>query len=131
MLRIKILRLSRGMSQWALSQAAGVSQGRYSYVERGLIAPTSEERQRLAQALHAPAATLLHQAYRVRCQSPIRHVPSERKELQQRRAPSATSKRGKTEERTMMRLRRSETESQFKPLNTQRQHTQPLQRKGA
>jgi transcriptional regulator with XRE-family HTH domain len=66
MLRIKFLRLSRGVSQWALSQEAGISQGRYSYLERGLIEPTSEERERLAQALHASPGSLFHQACRIR-----------------------------------------------------------------
>jgi transcriptional regulator with XRE-family HTH domain len=66
MLRIKVLRLSRGMSQWALSQAAGVSQGRYSYLERGLVEATSEERERLAQILGGSASTLFRPAFRDR-----------------------------------------------------------------
>lgn len=66
MLRIKLLRISAGMSQWSLSQAAGISQGRYSYLERGLIEPTPEERGLLAQVLHAPASTLFRRACRVR-----------------------------------------------------------------
>lgn len=66
MLRIKLLRLSRNLSQWALSKSAGCSQGRYSMIERGLIEPTSEERERLAQILHASASTLFRPACRVR-----------------------------------------------------------------
>lgn len=66
MLRIKFLRLSSAQSQWHLAQAAGMSQGRYSMIERGLIEPTEEERDRLAQILHAPASTLFRQACRVR-----------------------------------------------------------------
>ena len=66
MLRIKILRMSAGCSQWSLSRAVGISQGKYSLVERGLIAPTKEERERLAQILNAPASTLFRPACRVR-----------------------------------------------------------------
>ncbi len=72
MLRIKFLRLSNALSQWHLAQAAGMSQGRYSMIERGLIEPTDEERGRLAQLLHAPASTLFRQACRVR---PTEAVP--------------------------------------------------------
>lgn len=66
MLRIKLLRLSNGKSQWELSQSAGFSQGRYSMIERGLIEPTPAERERLAQALHAPSSTLFRSAIRER-----------------------------------------------------------------
>lgn len=64
MLKIKLLRLSRNLSQWALSQAAGCSQGRYSMIERGLIEPTPNERERLAAILKAPPATLFRSAVR-------------------------------------------------------------------
>lgn len=66
MLRIKVLRLSRGMSQWDLSQASGMSQGQYSMVERGLINPTDNERERLARVLSVPASTLFRSAIRLR-----------------------------------------------------------------
>lgn len=69
MLRIKLLRLSAPLSQWHIAQAARMSQGRYSMIERGLIEPTEEERERLAQILHAPALTLFRQACRVRTAS--------------------------------------------------------------
>ena len=64
MLRIKLLRISAGMSQWSLSQAAGISQGRYSMIERGLIQPAADERERLAQELGVPSSTLLRPAMR-------------------------------------------------------------------
>ena len=44
MLKIKLLRMSKGLSQWELSRGAGMSQGRYSMIERGLIDPTEAER---------------------------------------------------------------------------------------
>ena len=64
MLIIKLFRISSSMSQWSLSQAAGISQGRYSMVERGLIEPTNEERERLARILQASASTLFRPACR-------------------------------------------------------------------
>ena len=66
MLKLKLLRMSWGLSQWELSHRSDMSQGRYSMIERGLIEPTDEELQRLAQILQAPASTLLRPACRVR-----------------------------------------------------------------
>ena len=59
MLRLKLLRLNEGESQWAIARTVGMSQGRYSMIERGLISPTPEERQALARALSASAGSLL------------------------------------------------------------------------
>ena len=59
MLRLKLLRLNAGLSQWELSRAAGMSQGRYSMIERALISPTAEERGALAKALSASTSSLL------------------------------------------------------------------------
>jgi transcriptional regulator with XRE-family HTH domain len=59
MLRLKLLRLNAGLSQWELSRSAGMSQGRYSMIERALISPTPEERTALANALSAPPRSLL------------------------------------------------------------------------
>lgn len=64
MLRIKLIRLSRHLSQWELAHSAGLSQGRYSMIERGLIEPTEAERARLAHVLGANPATLLRAAIR-------------------------------------------------------------------
>jgi transcriptional regulator with XRE-family HTH domain len=58
MVRLKLLRLSAGLSQWEVSRAAGMSQGRYSMIERTLISPTTEERETLGRALGAPPASL-------------------------------------------------------------------------
>ena len=66
MRRIKLLRIFAGVSQWSLSQAADISQGRYSMVERGLIEPSDGERERLARILQASASTLFRPACRVR-----------------------------------------------------------------
>ncbi len=70
MLRIKALRLARGFSQWELSRLADMSQGRYSMVERGQIQPIPEEREALARALEAPAATLFRKVFRDRPRRP-------------------------------------------------------------
>jgi transcriptional regulator with XRE-family HTH domain len=64
MLKIKLLRMSQGLSQWELSRAAGMSQGRYSMIERGLIDPTEAERAGLANLLNANPATLFRSATR-------------------------------------------------------------------
>ncbi|MBA5870900.1 MAG: helix-turn-helix domain-containing protein [Nitrospira sp. CR2.1] len=64
MLKIKLLRMSRNLSQWELSQRVGVSQGRYSMIERGLIEPTETERIRLAHVLGANPAMLFRAAIR-------------------------------------------------------------------
>ncbi len=66
MLRLKLLRLNAGLSQWELSRAAGMSQGRYSMVDRGLISPTSEEREALAAALSASPSSLFRQVVKSR-----------------------------------------------------------------
>jgi transcriptional regulator with XRE-family HTH domain len=64
--KLKFLRLSRGLSQWELAHQSDMSQGRLSMIERGFFPPTTEERERLAQILQVPAATLLRPACRVR-----------------------------------------------------------------
>lgn len=66
MLRIKLLRLSATQSQWDLARAAGMSQGRYSMIERGLIEPTEVERERIAQIFNVPPSTLFRPACRAR-----------------------------------------------------------------
>lgn len=64
MRRIKLLRMSAGYSQWSISREIGISQGKYSLIERGLIEPTADERMRLATILRASAATLFRPAVR-------------------------------------------------------------------
>ena len=64
MLRIKLLRMHRRLSQWDLSKAAGIAQGKYSMIERGLMLPTQAERARLACALDANASTLFRPVFR-------------------------------------------------------------------
>ena len=58
MLKLKLLRLASGLSQWELSRSAGMSQGRYSMIERGLIRPLIEERTSLARLLQASPVSL-------------------------------------------------------------------------
>lgn len=64
MFKIKLLRMSQGLSQWELSRQSSMSQGRYSMIERGLIGPTPDERERLATILRAPTGTLFRPAVR-------------------------------------------------------------------
>lgn len=64
MFKIKLLRMSRNLSQWELSRAVGMSQGRYSMIERGLIDPTEADRAGLAHVLKANPATLFRAAVR-------------------------------------------------------------------
>jgi transcriptional regulator with XRE-family HTH domain len=66
MLKIKLLRMSQGLSQWELSHQSGMSQGRYSMIERGLIEPTADERHRLATILNASGSTLFRTTMRER-----------------------------------------------------------------
>ena len=60
MLRLKFLRITQGITQWKLSQLAEISAGRYSMIERGLVLPTDVEQGRIARALNADPASLLH-----------------------------------------------------------------------
>jgi len=69
MLRLKLMRILSGQTQFEISRSASISQGRYSMIERGLIQPTADERKRLAQVLNAPAPTLFRPACRVRATS--------------------------------------------------------------
>ena len=57
-LRLKALRWSARKTAFDVARAAEISTGRYSYLERRLLPPTREERERLAVVLGAPAATL-------------------------------------------------------------------------
>jgi len=66
MFKIKLFRMSKGLSQWEVSRDCEMSQGRYSMLERGLIEPTQNERKRLAQVLQAPASSLFRLAIRGR-----------------------------------------------------------------
>lgn len=61
LLRLKLLRLAHGHSQWQIGRTAGMSQGRYSMIERGLIRPTAAERHALAKALGTEPMTLFRQ----------------------------------------------------------------------
>ncbi len=66
MLRIRVLRMSQGMTLWALSEASNICQGRLSMVERGIVPATDDERERLAKILQAPPGTLFRPACRSR-----------------------------------------------------------------
>lgn len=66
MLKIKLFRMSQGLSQWELARQSGMSQGRYSMIERGLIEPMPEERERLAAILGVAGSTLFRSAVRER-----------------------------------------------------------------
>lgn len=58
MLRLKVLRLSTGVTALELAQAIGISSGRYSYLERGLLAPSPDERECLAKFFGVPPSSL-------------------------------------------------------------------------
>jgi transcriptional regulator with XRE-family HTH domain len=58
MLRLKVIRLNAQLTAFQLAQAARISSGRYSYLERGMLAPSREERERLAQILGVAPASL-------------------------------------------------------------------------
>lgn len=74
MLKIKLFRMSRGLSQWEVSRDSGMSQGRYSMIERGLIESTVEERTRLAEILGVTPSVLFRPAVRSRPQESACHV---------------------------------------------------------
>ncbi len=58
MLAIKILRLLRKKSQWELGQAAQITNYKISQIECGKLMPTTEELQRLADALETSPETI-------------------------------------------------------------------------
>jgi transcriptional regulator with XRE-family HTH domain len=58
MLRLKVIRLNAQLTAFQLAQAARISSGRYSYLERGMLAPSPDERKRLAQILGVSPASL-------------------------------------------------------------------------
>ncbi len=68
MLKLKIVRITQGLTQFTVSQSAGISQGRFSMLERGLVDPTDEERDRLAAVLRASPSALFRSAIRERSQ---------------------------------------------------------------
>ncbi|QWK23093.1 hypothetical protein CSW25_07120 [Thermus scotoductus] len=57
--RLRALRESRGLSQGALAQKVGVSQGMISHIERGRRRPSLPTLMRLIQALEAPQREVL------------------------------------------------------------------------
>ena len=73
MLRLKVLRMSKGHTQWELCKQTNISQGRYSMIERGLIEPTNEERARLANILNANPVTLFRSAIRSSTLAEVSH----------------------------------------------------------
>lgn len=56
--RVRSLRLSRNLSQEALSERAGISVDFLSLIERGRNSPSFEKLQSLADALDSPVARL-------------------------------------------------------------------------
>ena len=64
MLRVKLLRLDRGDSAFAVARSIDCSAGRYSYLERGLVSPTPEEREALAKYFGVSPGTLFRSAIR-------------------------------------------------------------------
>jgi len=64
--RMKAERMSQDLSQWQIAHMAGMAQGKLSLIERRLIEPTVEERDRLAKILGIPADTLFRPVIRSR-----------------------------------------------------------------
>jgi transcriptional regulator with XRE-family HTH domain len=58
LLRIKALRQVAGLSAFEVAGKARISSGRYSYLERGLLRPTPEERERLGEIFGVPGSSL-------------------------------------------------------------------------
>ncbi len=61
-LQLRVARIVRGWTLWQAARNASVSLGRLSYIERGLLEPSEEERQRIAQAFEVTAETLFQPA---------------------------------------------------------------------
>lgn len=61
-LQLRVVRVSRDMSQWDVADSIGISQGKYSMIERGQVKPSSQELRRIADLLRAPANSLLRPA---------------------------------------------------------------------
>jgi len=59
MTRLRLVRIRRGVSLWALGYAVGISPPVLSRIERGLQAPTAAQRARLAAALGTQTRGLL------------------------------------------------------------------------
>jgi transcriptional regulator with XRE-family HTH domain len=78
MLKIKFMRINRRMTQWDMGREAGMSQARYSLVERRLIKPTPEECARFAQILGTSPAALFRPVFRERKsqEESVAHAPN-------------------------------------------------------
>ena len=59
MTRLRLVRIRRGVSLWALGYAVGISPPVLSRIERGLARPTAAQRARLAAALGVETRGLL------------------------------------------------------------------------
>jgi transcriptional regulator with XRE-family HTH domain len=58
MLYIRARRLAERRTAFETARAAEISAGRYSYIERGLVKPTGDERTRLADVFGVQASSL-------------------------------------------------------------------------
>src|SRR5262249_41915051 len=64
MLRLKLLRLDRGDTAFAVARSIDRSVGRYSYLDRALVSPPREEREALARYFGVSPGTLFRSAIR-------------------------------------------------------------------
>jgi transcriptional regulator with XRE-family HTH domain len=71
-LRLKLLRLDRGDTAFAVARSIDRSVGRYSYLERGLVSPTPKERDALAKYFGVSPATLFRSAIRKAARAELR-----------------------------------------------------------
>jgi len=58
MLNLKLLRISKGVSQWDLSQKTGIPNYKISLIENGRVQPKQKELEELAKALGSTVAIL-------------------------------------------------------------------------
>ena len=58
MLNLKIIRITRGVSQWDLSRQTKIPNYRISLIENGRVEPKTEELEALAKALESTVAIL-------------------------------------------------------------------------
>lgn len=66
MTRLKHARRQRGHSQHRLARQTGLTQPALSLIERGILIPTPQQLERLADALDVPPADLLKEVVEVR-----------------------------------------------------------------
>jgi len=60
--KVRELRFFKGLSQWQIALAAGMSQTKLSLIERGFIHPTEADKERIAEILETKIEDLFPEA---------------------------------------------------------------------